>query len=177
VIYNANGGNGSRADTGIPFGTVYTILSPEEADICRPGFTFVAWNTQPDGSGVYYQPDDTVTSTQSLPLYAQWAPGEGPFDVAYDANGGTGSYTDTGIPFGTAYTILSPEVADISHPDFPFFMAWNTQPDGSGTSYEPGNLVMITNSLILYAQWTSETRPVCARRWCCNPCCNPCCTP
>ncbi|MCD7947999.1 MAG: InlB B-repeat-containing protein [Oscillospiraceae bacterium] len=153
VLYESNGGTGSHADVGIPIGTEYTILSPEEIGISRPGYTFVGWNTQPNGTGTAYQPGDTVVVTEDLILYAQWVTVQGPYDVLYDANGGTGVFVDTGIPGGTAYTILSPEATVISRPGY-VFTGWNTQPDGSGTMYQPGDTVTITGNLTLYAQWT-----------------------
>ncbi len=33
------------------------------------------------------------------------------------------------------------------------FDGWNTEPDGSGTSYEPGTWLKLNNSLKLYAVW------------------------
>ena len=34
------------------------------------------------------------------------------------------------------------------------FVTWNTKPDGSGTTYPPGQAITVSGSLILYAQWT-----------------------
>ncbi|MCD7947998.1 MAG: InlB B-repeat-containing protein [Oscillospiraceae bacterium] len=153
VLYDSNGGTGSHADVGLPIGTEYTILTPEEIGISRPGYTFVGWNTQPNGTGTAYQPGDTVVLTENLILYAQWVTVLGPYDVLYEANGGTGIFVDTGIPGGTIYTILTPEATVISRPGY-VFTGWNTQPDGSGITYQPGNTVTINENLTLYAQWT-----------------------
>lgn len=40
----------------------------------KKGYTFVAWNTTPDGTGAAYQPGDTITLNQDTTLYAQWTP-------------------------------------------------------------------------------------------------------
>ena len=39
----------------------------------RVGYTFVGWNTKPDGSGTAYAPDATIVLTEAVTtLYAQW---------------------------------------------------------------------------------------------------------
>jgi|GEM_PF-6764354 len=74
VIYNANGGMGGP-HTDVIFGnTAYTIHTPASVGISRAGYTFVGWNTAPDGSGTPYAPGQIVTITDNLILYAQWEP-------------------------------------------------------------------------------------------------------
>ncbi|MCD7947229.1 MAG: InlB B-repeat-containing protein [Oscillospiraceae bacterium] len=90
------------------------------------------------------------------------------------ANGGTGSHADTDLPSGTVYTILSPEAAGISRPGYTF-TGWNTEPDGSGTAYQPSDTTVITGDVILYAQWTPNEVPVIPCQCFCIPCCHPCC--
>ena len=34
------------------------------------------------------------------------------------------------------------------------FIGWNTQPDGSGTQYQPGDTIEVTENTTLYAQWS-----------------------
>ncbi|MCD7947110.1 MAG: InlB B-repeat-containing protein [Oscillospiraceae bacterium] len=154
VFYEPNGGTGSFAQSGLAFGDLYTILSVEETGISRPGFTFGGWNTEPDGSGTSYAPGEQILITENLVLYAQW--GGGIFSVIYNANGGTGEHIDSDLPYGSTYTILSAEEAGISRPGFSFG-GWNTAPDGSGTTYVPGQQIMITGDLTLYAQWGTGT--------------------
>ena len=39
----------------------------------RPGYTFIGWNTEPDGSGTAYAPDASIALTAPVTtLYAQW---------------------------------------------------------------------------------------------------------
>lgn len=72
VFYDANGGTGSYTSGSLEIDTVYTVLSPDETGITRPGYTFAGWNTEPDGSAAAYQPGDTFTITGNTVLYAQW---------------------------------------------------------------------------------------------------------
>ncbi|MCL1847836.1 MAG: InlB B-repeat-containing protein, partial [Coriobacteriia bacterium] len=100
--------------------------------------------------------------------------GDDPFDVfktvTYDGYGGflsdgvTGTYADPGNPYIT--DPLSPSVNLISDPeevtvlgvmfDNPgyTFLGWNTEADGSGTPYAPGEaFLMPGDDVVLYAQW------------------------
>ncbi|MDL2218479.1 InlB B-repeat-containing protein [Christensenellaceae bacterium OttesenSCG-928-M15] len=74
VIYDPNGGTGGLIDTNVPVGSRYTIKSVAEANVMRPGDSFIEWNTKFDGSGVFYTPGSVITITNDLTLYAQWMP-------------------------------------------------------------------------------------------------------
>ena len=71
--------------------------------------------------------------------------------VTYNANGGVSSCVDI-VLSGTQYTVLTPEAAGISRSGY-IFIGWNTQQDGSGISYMPGETIIIAGNLTLYAQW------------------------
>lgn len=70
--YDSNGGTGSiPGEENISEGESRSVadgisLTPPE------GMHFKAWNTKADGSGVSYQPQDTLTMTDNVVLYAQW---------------------------------------------------------------------------------------------------------
>ena len=173
VAYNANGGVGNHIDSNISSGTVYTILAPREIGIDREGYTFIAWNTEPDGGGTSYAPSSIIIISEDVTLYAQWiANPVNLYTVTYIANGGVGSHIDTDIPHGTAYIILSPQEAGIYREGY-IFTIWNTQPDGGGVSYAPENLIILTENLILYAQWMTNEKPSCCKTCCC-PCVSCC---
>lgn len=76
------------------------------------------------------------------------------FDVNYEANGGegqmkTGSYT--------AGTELALPTASFTAPVGFRFHSWNTEPDGTGSSYNAGETIIIqTDALTLYAIWVDK---------------------
>lgn len=70
VSYYANGGNGTIPNqTGL---NGDEIKIDSGSALSREDFTFVNWNTQPDGSGDYYAPNSTIALVHNLTLYAQW---------------------------------------------------------------------------------------------------------
>lgn len=75
------------------------------------------------------------------------------FSVIYLANGGTGEFIDRNVRTGSSYAIKSDTDTGISRSGFNF-NGWNTEADGSGTSYQPGDNINITGNVRLYAQWT-----------------------
>lgn len=79
------------------------------------------------------------------------------YHVTYDANGGTGSYIGEDIASGEADTVLSVEETGITR-DGHTFTRWNTEADGNGTSYDPGDSITLNSNVTLYAQWEEETQ-------------------
>ena len=78
-----------------------------------------------------------------------------PFTVTYLANGGTGSYVDSDIPAGSQYTIKDLNATGISRTGYTF-TGWNTEANGGGTAYQPGDNITVNSDIALYAQWTAN---------------------
>lgn len=153
VNYNINGGSGTTPDSvsGI-FGEVKGTVATGAA-FSKPGFTFVEWNTAPDGSGAAVAAGSPLTiPAGSTTYYAVWA---GTYAITYDGNGATsgsappdGSYT-TG---GSAYTIAG-NTGTLAREGYTF-AGWNTSADGSGTTYVAGSTYAASADLPLFALWT-----------------------
>ena len=84
-------------------------------------------------------------------LYAQWsenAPAQ--VNVSYDANGGTGTMESITGDVGSEIVIGQNGFARSGYT----FTGWNTQADGKGTAYKPGDSFTLTDEdIVLYAQW------------------------
>lgn len=89
-------------------------------------------------------------------------------DCSFDTNGGTDdvpaikSYVAPGLDKGAEIAKLTQNEVKIpattpTRGDYAF-MGWNTEADGSGDSYQPGDYLKITNQPLtkLYAQWGKE---------------------
>ena len=150
VVYDANGGTGAWIDNELPAGSSYTVRDPAQIGVTRPGYDFIGWNTRPDGTGNQYEPGDQITINGDITLYAQWA-FEG-FGITYLPNGGTGSIITDIVSEGSLYSIRTAGETDFDRPGYTL-IEWNTQPDGTGISYAPGNTIIVTEDLTLYAQW------------------------
>ena len=125
----------------------------------RDGYNFVEWNTEEDGSGTSYQPGDLVEIDPSgkggvvYKLYAQWER-KLANTLEYDANGGEGGPVNN-FSNATTITVRGTEPTREGY----IFDGWNTEADGSGTTYYGGDVITIDpenvggQKLILYAQW------------------------
>jgi uncharacterized repeat protein (TIGR02543 family) len=148
LSFDANGGTGTATDiTGVTDQVVTLPASP----FTKPGYTFAGWNTTRDGTGTSLAPGGLYgLPVGTTILYAQWLPQAA--SLNYHANGGTGTTEST---LGVTDEIVT-VAANAFTRDGYTFTGWNTAADGSGTSYQPGDLFTLTETAtILYAQWTA----------------------
>ena len=160
ITYNANGGSPTPSTQIKPYGESITLSSvvptkvttidatynlfynnnmPGSSDEAHPdiaqkvtSYSFSHWNTALDDSGSSYNPEDTYSDERSVTLYAQ-----------YNSVTGTSAfYIKTEVPTREGFT----------------FIAWNTSADGTGTSYAPGERLIPTNNVKLYAIWREPSK-------------------
>ena len=74
--------------------------------------------------------------------------------LSYDANGGTGTMKSITGDVGSKTVIEQNGFARRGHT----FTGWNTQADGKGTAYKPGDSFTLTDKdTVLYAQWSKNS--------------------
>jgi len=114
--------------------------------------SFAGWNTAANGSGTTYQDADSINTTSTLYLYAQWSP---IYVYTVNLNPGTGGTgTQMTAMTGTAATVKLN--ANTYLRNGYTFNGWNTAEDGSGTPYTNQGTVRLTvdnQTVTLYAQW------------------------
>ena len=154
IIYNGNGGKGNTngettdADTAIP-------IAPN--GYTRDGYTFQTWNTKADGTGDTYRPGDSITLTGDITLYAQWKADKAALHYDANANTATGDTPDSeGVTDGTI-TVSKNGYANVGYT----FTGWNTMPDGTGSTIQPGDAVKLpAGGMTVYAQWETVEYPL-----------------
>lgn len=141
------------------------LLSPDAVTLTKEGYHIVAgreWVTS-DGreftSANVYDPksiDPAVGyQNKNIYMYANWQPNA--YTVHYDNNGGIGFAADTKHNFDQPRQLRVNTCVKAGYTLVPG-AEWNTEPDGSGTSYASGeavsNLVSEDGgSITLYANW------------------------
>lgn len=150
--YDANTGNGSHDPTTVEEKNPATIPSDVNNSFSKPGYTLTGWNTEADGTGTPHQPGDTIQmESEDVTLYAQWEPND--VKLLYDANEGEGSHDPT-VGKADGDITIPTDVNGSFHRDHYTLTGWNTNPNGSGTSYQQGGTVhMGITDQTLYAQW------------------------
>ena len=96
-----------------------------------------------------YTYDSKLTVTKDVTITQ--APAE--FTVTYNANGGSGSTTDSdSYVYGSTVNAVD---NNFTAPDGKYFTNWSTTASGPGDSYEEGDEITnsITSNIVLYARW------------------------
>ena len=147
----------------------------------RTGYQFLGWNTAPDGTGAAYQPGQTVGPFYSdMTVYAQWRQVEHTLTYHGNDEGGPPARNIPGpvmVPDGQSVTLSSM----IPTREGFAFTGWNTDPSGTGISYQPGDTILdVRTDIDLYAQWLPLPAPSYTLSYCGNDaggppaCCIPC---
>lgn len=128
----------------------------------RNGYKFLGWYTAKSG-GTKITTSTAISADTTI--YARWS---ALYGVTYDMNGGTGGpeaqTKQSGVDLVLSSTTpkkscrltynanggsVSPEYKDVAAT----FVEWNTESDGSGTSYQPGDTYTSDAAITLYAIW------------------------
>ena len=127
LVYHANDGSDQKITE--PYANNATVTLKGKDTFTRSGYTFSSWNTQADGKGASFKPDDKVIvdNIESNDLYAIWTKNSGsggshkptvtiPDDVPTGLNGKDHYAYVVGYPDGMVYpqkNITRAEVATI----------------------------------------------------------------
>ncbi len=98
VRFDANGGSGSMSDQIFNAGTALRLNANT---FTHSGYTFIGWNTSPDGSGHSCNNQQSLNLAQDITLYAQW---EVIATTGYE-NGH--EWVDLGLPSGLKWAICN----------------------------------------------------------------------
>lgn len=150
VTYNVNGatsGTPERAtDVFVNAQTVSIATLPTVGTMVRQGYTFAGWSTTTTGAALTtpYIPSTNTT------LYARWTANT--YEVTYLSTNSTsgGPMANTSFTAGTAFSLRANTLVRLGYS----FGGWNTQSDGTGTSYTNSQSVTLYANLTLHPKWT-----------------------
>jgi uncharacterized repeat protein (TIGR02543 family) len=146
VNFDGNGGDGTITPQSANSPTALSLNT-----FSYSGHTFMGWNSAANGSGTAYADgaeyrfglgDDST-------FFAQWA-----IKVTYFVNGGSGSVPIDPHDYTSDATATALAQGAITNEGYTFG-GWNTQADGGGTSYGPGEIIAVLSDTALYAVWTA----------------------
>lgn len=145
ITYNGNGGTLTKNNDIVEKGSSVTLPS-----VTKNNFKFLGWYTALTGgnfagvAGATYKPETNIT------LYARWeALAAKTYTVTYHAN------TGTGVPNPQVKEENKELILSTVKPTKEKFVfdGWNTEKNGTGTSYQPGGRYTLNEDVTLYAQW------------------------
>jgi uncharacterized repeat protein (TIGR02543 family) len=155
VKYLANGGAGEYADPGQSALLPYTVKGLSDTGISFENHSFDGWNTEADGSGDAYAAGDSIMLDGDLILYAQWTPDARiTYHPGFRGVGGRDDYAPVGELYTVKDEIWALVYSDPVYVPRPYsFDYWNTDFNGAGASYDPGDTFVVTGDIVLYALW------------------------
>ena len=122
------------------------------------GRRFLGWYTASSGGTLVGAANASYTPSGSVTLYARWAASA--YTIRYNANGGTGTMSDTPMVYGTAKSLAANAFTKTGHA----FAGWATTAGGAKV-YSDGqsvNSLSATDGAVvtLYAVWTPNAYTV-----------------
>lgn len=136
-------------------------------NLTRDGYTFTGYYDAASGgiqvydtSGYrimgtsYWDSSGNYCYDGNMTVYAQWTPWT--HIIVFDANGGTGAPESQTKTYGGIIYITTETPTRVGYT----FDSWNTEANGSGTRYAPGEVYGYDQdggTVTLYAQWTPNT--------------------
>ena len=118
------------------------------ADPTYPGRTFSGWNTEPDGSGEWFDEDTPVTS--DITVYAIW--GRIGYTVTFDTKGGTSDVENiTGFLYEDTINTIDETLPVPTYPGYTF-LGWNSEENGTGSWFDEDT--QVTENITVYARWS-----------------------
>lgn len=108
VKFDGNGGSGTMKDI-VVIPSEYIKLANNS--FTRPGYFFVGWNTEADGSGISYSYNQSIKIEKDIILYAQW-------EIVGQATGSVGGhdFVDLGFPSGIKWATMNVGAESPEHP-------------------------------------------------------------
>lgn len=161
INYNGNGNTGGS--TASSSHTYDQKKALNANGFTRTGYTFAGWTTNADGSGDSYsngQQVENLATGGTVTLYAKWTANT--YTISYNGNDHTGGSTaSSSHTYDTAKALTANGFTRTGYS----FAGWNTNANGSGTSYADKASVKNLSStngatVTLYAQWTPHTYKV-----------------
>lgn len=158
LTFNFNGGYNSELGRNVTFGRKYSEEKDTFSDgykerklpeAVQDGYDFTGWYLDKNGGGLVT--DDTVVSVAEYhTLYAHWA--EKQYLISYSGKGnGMWPENHYKLHFSSAWiSNVVPTSTGMT------FEEWNTEENGSGKSYHPGDIYSANEPLHLYAQWDRD---------------------
>ena len=151
ITYDVNGGSWPSLGNYV---TQYKLrdqtITLLRSNPIKPGYKFIGWSTDPNGSTAQYQPGDTYSENLTLALYAVWTfDPDNAFTVSYHANGGSDA-PEAQIK-GRGYDLIL--TSDIPYRSGYAFVGWSKDPNAKTASYTSGGKYTADANITLYAVW------------------------
>ena len=157
VKFDANGGNINTSSKQVIYNNQYGDLPLPT----REGYTFYGWSLEKTSNEIINE-ENIVNIETDHTLYAQWKAST-QYTITYIANASDSFFNESSKQItelkthDTSYEIKTPTDLNVNRGKNWIWTEWNTNPDGSGTTYLGANIYTENKDLKLYAIWSPKT--------------------
>ena len=144
VEYDSNGGTGNLDEQEVRAGFSVTL---KENNFTKENYHFAGWSEQKSSGGTIYSAGSKYRPEKDVTLYAIWS--KDIVTISFNANSAQGTMENQEVEKNTETKL--PENT-YTKEGF-YFVSWNTNQDGTGTSYNNGDNITIKENTTLYAIW------------------------
>jgi hypothetical protein len=148
LTFSSNSGTGSVSSLTAPYGSSTAL--PMGGSLTKKGYSFVGWNTMPDGSGTQYKAGAIIAVPTSETFYAVWA--RDLYLVSFANPGLKGKVIPISVSAGETIHLGSSKFVKPGYS----FVGWFTSPEGGRFVGKSGGLFTPERSITLYARWTGN---------------------
>ena len=149
ITYNSNSATSGSVPTSQSGNPGNYNLATNSGNLARTNYIFDGWNTNAAGTGQTYVEGGVFTLSSNVTLYAKWIQ---LFNITFDGNGATSGSSPI-FANAIASTVTLPGNDGTFARTGYVWGGWNTQPDGSGTTYAGGASYTLAANSSLYSLW------------------------
>ena len=155
VKYNSNTGTGNMPSTTFKQGESKKL---SKNTFIKEGYVFAGWSTSNNSKDIVYKDEEEVSNLTNVyngvvNLYAVWVENNMPYQVRYNANGGTGTMTNSNFTTGTSGKLSKNVFTKTGNT----FKGWSTTPNGEVKYSDEEEITSLTTEkdkiVDLYAVW------------------------
>lgn len=157
LTYDANGGQNGPPSENIDLFNSDTFYSYtiSLSNPSREGYKFLGWSASKNATSASYIGGDIMSLSSSTTLYAVWeSKSLSTYNVAFDANGGSGA---PGTQIKTEGIGLTISTIEPSRDDYEF-MGWGISSSSTAVKFDPGATYGEDKDITLYAIWRREIK-------------------
>ena len=144
VKYDSNGGTGNLDEQEVRAGFSVTL---KENNFTKENYHFVGWSEQKSLGETIYSAGSKYKPEKDVTLYAIWS--KDIVTISFNANTAQGTMENQEVEKNT-----ETKLPENTYTKEGFnFVSWNTNQDGTGTSYNNGDNITIKENTTLYAIW------------------------
>ncbi|MBI9099943.1 MAG: SUMF1/EgtB/PvdO family nonheme iron enzyme [Spirochaetaceae bacterium] len=160
ITYFGNGADGGTVPTdNSNYSEADSVLLADAGDMSKSDFSFVGWALTSNGlGGSFYSGSYISMPAEPLTLFAQWSQ-DPTYHVTYNGttfdSGAVPADNNNYLDGGIAIIRGSETLAKVHYT----FSSWNTEENGSGTTFNTNDTLTISNrDISLYAQWAEDPK-------------------